>query len=163
MDYEVPNKQIFSPFSAAFFPIKEKNRGEDTVCHQVWSGNLCAIEVGLATFQGYSWSCAANKNIKILLDISKNFFTMKTVGGYELEQAPRQAAWSPPLEILKSFTEYNPEQPALTWKLTLLSVGHWSGSPPEILSLLFRDSKYASGHLEMNLSLVIPLTSLNSI
>lgn len=82
MDSEMPNQQIFPPFSAAVFPVKEKKkRGEDTVCHQIWSGNLSAIEVGLATVQGHSWSFAANKNIKISLDTSKNFFTMKTIGG----------------------------------------------------------------------------------
>lgn len=61
------------PFSAAFFPVKNK-RGENTVCHQIWSGNLCAIEVGLATVQGHSWCFAAIKNIKNMLETSKNFF-----------------------------------------------------------------------------------------
>lgn len=47
----------------------------------MWSESLFPIEVGLAAVQENSWSFAAIKNIEIPSDISKNFFTMKAIGG----------------------------------------------------------------------------------
>lgn len=157
MDSEMSKKQIFFLFSAAYFPLKEEiKNGENTICHQMWSESLFPFEVGLASVQENFWSFAAIKNIKIKT-------LVKTFSPWKSLVVKHYSRWPEKLWYPHCLAWYNRQQPALTSKLTLNSSGHWILWPPEVLSLIFYDSKYASGYLEVNLSLVFPLASLNSI